>query len=279
MTELADWLTEHKIDEVECLVPDINGIARGKILPAAKFIKSARDESLRLPESIFIQTVTGEYSENEDYEDIASDQDPDIYLRPDPDTIRLVPWYEAPTAQVICDAFDGDGKPLDVSARHVLRRVLALYQAKGWKPVVAPELEFFLVQVNTDPDLPLQPPVGASGRPETGRQSYGIDATNEFDPIFEDVYDFCEQQGLDIDTLTHESGAAQMEINFNHGDPLWLADQAFLFKRTVRHAALRHNVYATFMAKPLANEPGSAMHIHQSVVDKRTGRNLFADSK
>jgi glutamine synthetase len=67
-----------------------------------------------------------------------------------------------------------------------------------------------------------------------------------------------------------------MEINFNHGDPLWLADQAFLFKRTVRHAAMRHNVYATFMAKPLANEPGSSMHIHQSVVDKRTGRNLFA---
>ena len=72
MTDLAEWLTERKIDEVECLVPDINGIARGKILPATKFIKSARDESLRLPESIFIQTVTGEFSENEDYDDIAS---------------------------------------------------------------------------------------------------------------------------------------------------------------------------------------------------------------
>ena len=87
MTDLAEWLTERKIDEVECLVPDINGIARGKILPATKFIKSARDESLRLPESIFIQTVTGEYSENQDYEDIASDQDPDIYLKPDADTL------------------------------------------------------------------------------------------------------------------------------------------------------------------------------------------------
>ncbi len=277
MTELADWLTEHKIDEVECLVPDINGIARGKILPAAKFIKSLQDESLRLPESIFIQTVTGEYSENADYEDIASDQDPDMYLRPDPDTIRIVPWYTEPTAQVICDAFDGDGKPVEVSARHVLRKVLALYAARGWKPVVAPELEFFLVQVNTDPDLPLLPPVGRSGRTETGRQSYGIDATNEFDPIFEDVYDFCEAQEIDIDTLTHEAGAAQMEINFNHGDALVLADQAFLFKRTVRQAAMRHNIYATFMAKPLANQPGSSMHIHQSLLEASTGRNLFAD--
>ena len=247
MAELEDWLNERKIDEVECLVPDINGIARGKILPAAKFIKSVRDESLRLPESIFIQTVTGEYSENADYEDIASDQDPDIYLRPDVDTIRIVPWYQEPTAQVICDAYDVDGKPVEVSARHVLRRVLALYEARGWKPIVAPELEFFLVQINTDPDLPLLPPVGRSGRTETGRQSYGIDATNEFDPIFEDVYDFCEAQEIDIDTLTHEAGVAQMEINFNHSDGLTLADQAFLFKRTVRQAAMRHNIYATFL--------------------------------
>jgi glutamine synthetase len=141
---------------------------------------------------------------------------------------------------------------------------------------VAPELEFFLVQVNTDPDYPLVPPVGRSGRPETGRQAYGIDAVNEFDPLFEEIYDFCEAQEIDIDTLAHEAGAAQMEINFNHGDAMDLADQAFLFKRTVRQTALRHKVYATFMAKPLADEPGSAMHLHQSVVDARNGRNLFA---
>ncbi len=278
MTDLAEWLTERKIDEVECLVPDINGIARGKILPAAKFIKSARDESLRLPESIFIQTVTGEYSDNEDYDDIASDQDPDIYLKPDAETIRIVPWYQEPTAQVICDAYNADGTPVAMSARQVLRRVLSLYEEKGWLPIVAPELEFFLVQVNTDPDLPLLPPAGRSGRTETGRQSYGIDATNEFDPIFEDVYDYCEAQDIDIDTLTHEAGAAQMEINFNHGEAMRLADQSFLFKRTVRQAALRHNIYATFMAKPLANQPGSSMHIHQSVLEIDSRRNLFADT-
>ena len=145
-------------------------------------------------------------------------------------------------------------------------------------PIVAPELEFFLVQVNTDPDLPLLPPVGRSGRTETGRQSYGIDATNEFDPIFEDVYDYCEAQDIDIDTLTHEAGRGA------DGDQLqpWrghaLADQSFLFKRTVRQAAMRHNIYATFMAKPLANQPGSSMHIHQSVLEIETRRNLFADT-
>ncbi len=74
----------------------------------------------------------------------------------------------------------------------------------------------------------------------------------------------------------HESGPAQLEINFNHGDPLELADQVFLFKRTVRQAALKHDMYATFMAKPHENEPGSSMHIHQSVMDVKTGKNIFA---
>ncbi|MEI8597780.1 hypothetical protein P4S64_09520 [Vibrio sp. M60_M31a] len=141
---------------------------------------------------------------------------------------------------------------------------------------MAPELEFFLVKKNLDWDYPLEPPIGRNGRPETARQSFSIDAVNEFDPIFEDMYDFCEAQGLDVDTLVHESGAAQMELNFDHGEPLDLADQVFLFKRTVREAALRHDVYATFMAKPMEHEPGSAMHIHQSLVDVN-GKNLFAN--
>ena len=93
-------------------------------------------------------------------------------------------------------------------------------------------MEFFLVKVNPDPDYPLEPPIGRSGRPETARQAYGIDAVNEFDPLFEDVYDYCEAQDIDVDTLTHESGAAQMEINFNHGAPLEIADQAFLETKT-----------------------------------------------
>jgi glutamine synthetase len=159
----------------------------------------------------------------------------------------------------------------------VLRRVLGLYEARGWKPVVAPELEFYLVKPNTDPDYPLERPIGRSGRAESGRQSYSIDAINEHESLIEDIYDYCEAQEIQLDTLIHESGAAQMEINLNHGDPLDLADQAFLFKRTVREAALRHDMYATFMAKPMEREPGSAMHIHQSVIDLETGENVFSE--
>jgi glutamine synthetase len=277
MSDMEQWLREREVTEVECLVADLNGIARGKILPAAKFIGSLREDGLRLPESVFIQTVTGDYADD-DSDKLIDPALRDMLMRPDPASLRLVPWYDEPTAQVICDCLHHDGSAVAISPRQVLRRVLDAYAERGWQPVVAPELEFFLTKINEDPDYPLEPPIGRSRRPESARQSYGIEAVNEFDPIFENVYEWCEAQEIDVDTLSHEAGAAQMEINFNHGHPLELADQAFLFKRTLRQAALTHGIYATFMAKPMESEPGSAMHVHQSVLDVATGGNLFTSS-
>lgn len=270
----ADWLKDRRIGEVECMVPDMAGIARGKILPTNKFLTGLRGNLLRLPDSVFGQMVTGANAETEHL----SYQAPDMVLVPDISTLRIVPWYPEPTAQVICDCADHEGRTVEVAPRAILKRVIAHYASREWRPVVAPELEFFLSAKNIDPDYPLQPPAGKTGRPQTGRQAYGIDAVNEFDPLFEDVYDHCAAQDIGIDSLIHEEGVAQVEVNLNHGDPLALADQTFLLKRTVRHAALKHDIYATFMAKPYELEPGSAMHIHQSVVDLKRGRNLFSTS-
>ena len=271
--DMAAWLEANAVTEVECLVSDIAGIPRGKILPVGKFITAAKSGGLRLPEYVFGQSVTGEYLDSEVLNAIGSD----IILRPDPRSSRLVPWYKEPTAQIIHDAQDHDGKIVPFTPRAVLKRVLSLFDEAGLEPVVAPELEFFLVQQSSDANNPLVTPTGKSGRAEKARQAYGIDAVNEFDPLFEDIYDYCDVQKIDIDTLSHEAGAAQMEINFNHGEALDLADQAFLFKRTVRQAALDHAVHATFMAKPMQDQPGSAMHLHLSVRDKATGRNLFVN--
>jgi glutamine synthetase len=110
-----------------------------------------------------------------------------------------------------------------------------------------------------------------------GRQSFSIAAVDEYESVIEAIYDYAQAQHLEIDTVIQEGGAAQIEINLLHGCPLALADQAFLFKRLVREAAFRHGCYATFMAKPMDNEPGSAMHIHQSVCDVETGRNIFSN--
>lgn len=272
--QLATWLKQHQITEVECIVSDLTGIARGKISPTNKFLGEG---GMRLPESVLLQTVTGDFVEDDVYYDLLDEADIDMVCRPDADAVFLVPWAIEPTAMVIHDTCDKQGNPVELSPRNVLKRVLKLYQDKGWTPIIAPEMEFYLTKRSSDPDFPLEAPIGRSGRPESGRQSFSIDATNEFDPLFEDVYDWCEAQGLDLDTLIHEDGPAQMEINFRHGDALSLADQITVFKRTMREAALKHNVAATFMAKPITDEPGSAMHIHQSVVDSGSGRNIFVN--
>jgi len=271
MVSIPQWCEERTITEVEALMPDMAGVARGKIMPADKYCE---DVGMKMPEAIILQTVTGDFPR--DHRAVRP-SDGDMVLHGDPNTIRLVPWAAEPTAQVIHDCTYPNGEPVESTPRYVLRRVLELYAARDWKPVVAPELEFYLVKPNTDPDYPLEPPVGRSGRAESGRQSYSIDAINEYDPLIEDIYDYCEAQSIQLDTLIHESGAAQMEMNLTHGDALDLADQAFLFKRTVREAALRHDMYATFMAKPMEKEPGSAMHIHQSVIDRETDENIFVD--
>lgn len=274
MSDIPAWLKEKRIDEVECLVSDITGIARGKIVPTPRFIFGLDQRGLRIPEAVLLQTVTGDFVQQ--VSQVVSETNRDVYMQPDESTMRIVPWYPDPVAQVICDVHFLDGKPVDIAPRELLRRVLGLYEKRRLRPVVAPELEFYLIRKNLDPDLPLEPAAGLSGRQESGRQAYGIEAANDFDPVIEDIYDYCEASRIDIETVAHEAGAAQMEINFNHGDPMELADQVFLFKRTVRQAALKHDMYATFMARPHQFQPGSSMHIHQSILDAETGRNIFA---
>ncbi|WP_374320509.1 glutamine synthetase family protein [Aquabacterium sp.] len=268
-TSLEDFLTRHHIHEVECVIPDMTGIARGKILPRDLFLASGE---MRIPKSVLLNTVNGQQPDNGPF---VGDTDPDMVCKPDGATVRIVPWAAEPVAVVIHDCEEWDGRMVQLSPRAVLRRVLALYERQGWKPVVAPEMEFYLVARQQNPHEPLQPPLGRTGKPEVGRQSYSIDAVNDFDPFFMELSAFCAQHRLGVETLIHEAGPGQMEINFTHGDPLELADRVFLFKRAVRETALRHGVFATFMAKPMEGEPGSAMHIHQSISDA-DGHNIFS---
>ena len=270
MTTFKKWFQDNAIEEVEVLIPDIAGMARGKFVPAERYLA---DKGIRIAKGLFTQTITGDYIE---LVETINPADIDMEARPVADSRRIVPWAPYPTAHIIHDCYHLDGTPVDISPRQVLKRVLDMYDNRGWRAVVAPEIEFYLVKVNTDADVPLEPPTGRSGRQEQARRTFGIDALNEFEDVVEDIYDFSEQQGLDIETLTHEDGIAQLEVNFLHGDPMNLADQVFIFKRTVREAAFKHDMYATFMAKPHQDQPGSSMHLHQSIVDKNTGKNKFA---
>ncbi|WP_297339087.1 glutamine synthetase family protein [Pseudophaeobacter sp.] len=264
------YLEGRRLDEVECVISDLPGIARGKAVPASKF---AKQDYFHLPDSIFYQTITGDWAE-------AADEDgwieKDMTLHPDMSTATAAPWTGDWTLQVIHDAVDRNGDPIPFSPRNVLKRVVQLYHDQGWDPVVAPEMEFFLVARNVDPAKKIEPMMGRSGRPAAARQAYSMTAVDEFGPVIDDIYDFAEAQGFEIDGITQEGGAGQLEINLLHGDPVKLADEVFYFKRLIREAALRHDCFATFMAKPIENEPGSAMHIHHSVLDRKTGKNIFS---
>lgn len=271
--EASEWLALRGIEDIECITPDQAGVARGKMMPSKKFTSNT---SLALPSAVFMATITGDYPENGNGFQYP-ENDGDLRLEPDLATLSVVPWEDDPTAQVICDIVYQNGSRVEFTPRNVLRSIVEAYTNLGLKPVVAPEIEFYLVQNNPDPDYPLTPPVGRSGRAIGGGQGYSIAGVNEFDELIDDMYHFSEAQGLEIDTLIHEEGAGQLEINLRHGDPVELADQVFLFKRTIREAALKHDMYATFMAKPIQGQPGSAMHIHQSIVDIKTGINIFTN--
>lgn len=267
-----DYIGGRRVDEVECVIGDIAGVARGKAMPASKFAKQA---NYFLPNSIFLQTITGEWADNP----FDAFTEPDMILVPDMTTATAAPWTADVTLQVIHDAQDQEGNLVPFSPRNVLKKIIGLYEAQGWTPVVAPEMEFFLTARNIDPNQPVVPPMGRSGRRAAGKQAYSLSAVDEYGKVIDDIYDYAEAQGLEIDGILQEGGAGQIELNLAHGDPVRLADDVFFFKRLIREAALRHDCFATFMAKPIAGEPGSAMHIHTSVVDSKTGKNIFAGVK
>ena len=265
--ELRRWLQERRIEDVEAFVPDMAGVARGKVLPADTFGTG----DLKMPEGVFAQTISGDYIVNPD-----NVEDRDTLLRPDPSTLRVVPWAADPAASIFLDCFSRDGRQIPTSPRGVLRHVVSLYAEQGWTPVVAPEVEFYLLNPHIDPNVEVEPPEGRLGRTEAANQPYSIDGMNDYDPFINLIYQYCEAQDIRIDTLSQEMGPAQFEINFLHGDPVQLADQVLLFKRTVKEAAIRHEMHATFLARPMSEEAGSALHIHQSVIDAK-GNNIFSN--
>ncbi|SFO82732.1 glutamine synthetase family protein [Ectopseudomonas composti] len=256
------------IDEIDCVTPDLNGVPRGKVMTAAGFLEGRR---LQLARGVLLQCIMGGYPAARFY----GSDDGDLALNAEPSQIHRLPWSESPRALAICDADELDGRSSGLSTRGLLKRVLARYAAHGWQPVVATELEFFVFAANPDPQLPFQPPVGLDGRREDGGSAFSVSSGNGLRPFFAEVYRCMEALGLPRDTFMHEMGVSQFEINLLHGDALQLADQTFLFKHLLKEVGFKHGLSVVCMAKPLSHTPGSSMHIHQSVVEQGSGRNIF----
>ncbi len=264
------FLTDNGVRDVECIFPDVSGYPRGKLMPGASF---AAGNELRIAQAIPMQCVTGDYS----YDPIFPDSDPDVRLVPDYATLRLSPWSRAPRAFAIHDCMELDGSPCAFAPRSVLKAVVARYTEMGLTPVVAPEIEFYLTAPNTDPAQAFVPPTARNGRAEAGQSAFSMNMLNELAAFWDQFRDALDALGVQADTWIHEVGTTQYEINLLHGDPVQVADQAFLFKYAAKEIAIQHGLNAVFMAKPVAGAPGSSMHLHQSVVDAQ-GRNIFSDT-
>ena len=260
------------IDEVECVTPDLNGVPRGKVMTAEGFLEGRR---LQLARGVLLQCIMGGYPPARFY----GSDDGDLALISDPQQLHRLPWSTSPRALAICDAQDLDGQPCMLSTRNQLKAVIARYTAQDLVPVVATELEFFVFAPNPEPLYPFVPPTGLDGRCEQGHSAFSVSSNNGLRPFFAEVYACMAALGLPRDTVMHEMGVSQFEINLLHGDPLLLADQTFLFKHLLKEVALKHGLIVVCMAKPLAHMAGSSMHIHQSVVAAATAVNVFSDAQ
>ncbi|WP_435102711.1 glutamine synthetase family protein [Arhodomonas sp. AD133] len=257
---------------VEAFITDINGIARGKRLPAAS-LPRLYGKGLCLPASTLVLDVWGE--EVAETGLIFETGDADHTCYPVPGSLRPLPWSERPGGQLLLQMLTPEGGPFPGDPRNILAGVVARLGELGVTPVVATELEFRLFDAEPGPDGRPRPPSMAT-RGGSRSQLFGLDELESLDGLFADIEKACEAQGLPADTLIAEQSEGQYEINLTHvADPLLAADQAVLLKRTIKACARRHGLVASFMAKPFGDQSGNGMHVHVSLVDGDQ-RNVFA---
>ena len=268
-----DWLRQHPdVRTIRVAAADLNGVARGKRLPA-RFADKVYEEGTKFPYSVLNLDIWGEDVENSPL--VFEIGDPDGLLLPTERGFMPMPWLEAPTALLPLWMFHPDGTPYDGDPRQALARIVERYNAAGLFPVVATELEFYLID---DSGRQLRvPPSPRSGKRRTGGEVLSLRALDGFDTFFTQLYDFCEAMDIPADTAISEAGPGQFEINLVHqADPLKAADDAWFFKTMVKGLARRTGFAASFMAKPYDAFSGNGMHMHFSILDK-DGKNIFND--
>jgi glutamine synthetase len=273
VAEALGFLAQHpQLEAVQILITDLGGVARGKSI-AREELETLYRSGRNVAGSILGLDLRGEDVEETGL--VWSVGDADQQCWPVPGTLRPAPWLARPAAQLLMTMYDGEGRPATADPRHALSRVVARLAADGLQPVVAVELEFYLVE----PDgAGIRPATGlVSGERSTRHDAYGLGKLDEMAPLFDDIYRAARAQGLPVRTLMSEYAPGQFEVTLEHrADALAAADDAVMWKRLVRGVAARHGRVATFMAKPFAALAGSGMHVHVSLAGA-DGGNLFAD--
>ena len=267
--------SEH-IKTVDLLVSDLLGFFRGKRIDIDAIEKTMHN-GMYLPASVFSLDVSGDTVEETG---LGYDHgDGDRLCLPVHDTVLPVPW-ESNRGQVLMSMYEHDRTPFFADPRHVLSTVLENFRkTTGLTPVVAVELEFYLLDPARKDDAEVQPPIApGTARRDNATQVYSLEDIDNYGAFLQDVRDACIAQDIPASSAVAEYAPGQFEVNLNHQSNLLSAcDNALLLKRTVRAVAREHGFIATFMAKPYIEQAGNGMHIHISLLDE-SGCNVFKDS-
>lgn len=267
------WLDDHpEVRNVRCGAADLNGQARGKRVPR-RFAAKLEQEGTRFPLSVLNLDIWGE--DIDDSPLVFESGDADGVLRPTERGYVPMPWLSSPSAILPLWAFHEDGTPFAGDPRHALAQVVARYTAQGLTPVVATEMEFYLVD-DSGKEI-RQPKSPRSGKRRAGAEILSLRALDAFDRFFNELYDACDAMDIPAEAAISEGGIGQFEVNLEHvSDALKAADDAWLFKMLVRGLARNHGMAASFMAKPYEDYSGNGLHTHFSVIDA-DGKNVFAN--
>ena len=259
------------VDAVDIIFTNLAGVPRGKRLRQHEVLAVYKSGRF-LPGSVLVCDITGRDTEETGL--VWEDGDADRYVYPVPGTLVRAPWLGEQAGQFLTSFYELDGTPNDLDPRHVLGGVLDRLAADGLTPVVAVELEFFLVERGR---RGLQPARGLTSRHRSEEnQVYGLRELEDFKPFFDDLYTCCDAQEIPLESAIAEYAPGQFELTLRHkADALRATDEAAMYKRLVKGVAQKHGLDATFMAKPFAEVAGSGMHLHISMEDK-TGANAFA---
>ena len=272
--ELGRYLEQHpETRYLEPLMPDINGILRGKRLGVDDFDK-AFGHGLNFCGAATLMDSKGSTSESIPYGN--NDGDPDVLAVAVPGSLAPVPWAKMPTGQFLLEMVGLDGRPYPWDPRNVLRQAMQPLYDLGLHPVLATELEFYLVGHDGETFIPRVPRIPGSDLPQGGTQFAVMEDLYDVDEFINDLHNICGEQNIPAGTALSEYAPGQFEVNLRHvDDPVLACDHAVLLKRAIKASARRNDLAATFMAKPFADLSGSGLHIHISMLDD-DGTNIFA---
>ncbi|MGI9481212.1 MAG: glutamine synthetase family protein [Hyphomicrobiales bacterium] len=272
--EAEAFLAQHtEVKLADLLVPDMNGILRGKQVTRGH-LPDLYGKGVRLPGSTYLLDWTGQNVDTIPYG--AHDGDPDFFAFAVPGSLAPMPWTRQPGAQALASLVDEDGAPYFADPRGILRKAAQPLYDLGLKIVIAIEYEFYLVTRNPETGEVLPAGAEQTGLRPTGTNCYGVDDLYDHAQLFDEIHHTCEIQNLPAETFVSEYAPGQFEINLHHCDDILKAcDQAILLERCIREISRKHGKIATFMAKPFAETAGCGLHVHVSLFDK-DGRNIFA---